>query len=68
MDAGIIEETGVFSDSLKTDFILGLAPILKGIRYEKKEISSRIANISLDDNMEITMKNDIVSWIESIDL
>ena len=68
VDAGIIEETGVFSDSLKTDFILGLAPILKGIRYEKKEISSRIANISLDDNMEITMKNDIVSWIESIDL
>ena len=38
VDAGIIEETGVFSDSLKTDFILGLAPILKGIRYEKKEI------------------------------
>lgn len=68
VNSGIIEEIGVFSDSLKTEFILGIAPVLKGCRYSRRDICEQIKSIRLKDETENSMKNDVISWIESLDL
>ncbi len=68
VDSGVIDDIGVFSDSLKTDFILKLPSILKECKYNKAEICSKISAIKLEDETENNMKSDIISWIEGIDL
>ena len=68
VNSGIIEEIGVFSDSLKTGFILGIAPVLKGCRYSRQDICEQIKGIKLKDETENSMKKDVISWIESLDL
>ncbi len=68
VNSGLIEEIGVFSDSLKTEFIIEIPALLRGSAYNREEICRRISNIVLKDETEEKMKKDIVSWIESIDL
>ncbi len=68
VDSGIIEDIAVFSDSLKTEFILELPSHLKGCRYSKADVCSKINDIKVENEAEKDMKLSIISWLENIDL
>lgn len=68
VDGGKIADVEIYSDSLKPEFIQDLRKYLKGIRYSKRAISVELGLYWSKDPQEEAMMQDIIEWIQSVDL
>lgn len=68
IEKGKIRAVEVYSDSLRPAFILDLRNYLKGVKYNKQDICTELGLYWSADKQEESMMQDIIEWIQSIDL
>ena len=68
VEGGIIKDTAVFSDAMKTTFIPELESCLKNCRYDRDSLCSAVSSATLSDDIKDAMKKDIILWLGDIDL
>ncbi|MGN0953813.1 lipoate--protein ligase [Dialister sp.] len=66
VDHGMIEEVSVDSDGLEADFIAAIPEVLKGKRYEGKEMARAVLSMETGTPEEREVQKDAASLLEKI--
>lgn len=65
---GRIEETNVYSDTMKPDLVFAMEKYLRNVRYNKNAICAELWLYWSEDREEDRMMKEIIEWIKTVDL
>lgn len=63
LKSGTIENAVFFSDAMDVGFVRSCSAALNGLSFEKETICTRLAGLETEDDLQETMKSDLIDWI-----